>query len=1328
MTESSTKELGTVPKLISSRNYLQWRSLLEGYFKREDLWEIVSGDLAQPPKQERLKPEEEDALEETDLAKYERKLKRYKDWITRDAKAIYAIKMTVHMDYLRSLSTFSTSKGMWDDINSKFEGEGPVQQSIYFSIWTKMIYDLTTNLETFLRKYSAAWTDCIQSGLKLPPETAVYELLAKLDQHFDAWVTAKRQSLRNNEKIKLQDLINQIIDENKRNMLLPNSQVNIIKRGVKFNQPNQPNQSNQQKCLCCNGPHRTERCFHLHPELSRGGSFIPNQKLVSEYHASQSKDQPNTKSDAKSGALNHMAIMQLPLKVPTKSKEWFRKHFIVDTGAYYHCCNNREAFLDLQDTLPSEIYTGGGPIRVLGRGTIQLTYLDSKNDKITRTIQHVLYTPDLPISTISSRVFYERKGNQLFFYGSNKPGFYTPSGEEIMHTPYNKELGFFSPKIIAIGNESENQQRQLLLPISPIKIDINLLHQRMGHASFQACQILAQQLGYQLTGEQGNCEICALTKSQRNISHEKQRRASEPGEFHVDTVQMSTPGMHGERYFLLTTDDATTFRWGYPFKKKYHAFDTLKDHIEMWNTQTGNYPKRIRIDDGREFAMNQLRAYCSTKGIKLEISAPYTPEQNGKAEKANHIIETRIRSMLQDAGLPSFLWPETLNTAIKIVNRTPTRINKDSKTPYQSLSEMLEISNTLPNITNWRTFGCTAYVHILKQRRTQGNKLELRAQKGNLIGYEGDNIYRIYLPSKRVIIRSSHVTFNESNLDLPNVPNEDLSDEEDPTIEYVRLPLDSEGDTPSDLPQHQIESQQSEEHEQVDRLQSIAQQALRIQDQPDSPRSTSTFDLPELPDLGMTRQSSIESLPISDAEQHLPPISDQDQLSESSESPSASIPMANQEESSQPTLVRKSSRPKIQTEKGQTYRRIMEARTGKPGRPRTILSILPPITAYCYAIGLDYAPKIKDLPPEPRDWTKAMNHPLRDHWIQATTKEIDQHKKNGTWTLTKPPNSARILPCTWVFKYKADSTGNLASCKARLCIRGDKQRPGLDYLETFASVVKPDTFKIIMALVTILDLECHQLDISSAFINGKIDKDDVYMALPPGFEGQPNITELVAHLRKALYGLKQAPRIWQQEITQHLATVQYYPLESDPCVFRHAQHKGIIIIYVDDLILIHQDKDIVDLMRSQLSAKYELRDLGPIHHYLGMRIVRDRPNKTIWISQESYIQRILSRHHMENCKPISTPMEPSGASFTPRAEEQAPINLINEYQSLIGSIGYAANMTRADITYATHKLCQFTHNPSESHLNAAYRILRYLKGKPDLSIKFQASKDDQLNL
>ncbi|EKG08946.1 hypothetical protein MPH_14102, partial [Macrophomina phaseolina MS6] len=95
MAESSTgKELGSIPRLISSKNFIQWKTLMEAYFRREDLWRIVSGQLAKPPEQETLDPDKEDAMKEDEFKKYERKLKRYNDWTTKDAKAVYAIKMT----------------------------------------------------------------------------------------------------------------------------------------------------------------------------------------------------------------------------------------------------------------------------------------------------------------------------------------------------------------------------------------------------------------------------------------------------------------------------------------------------------------------------------------------------------------------------------------------------------------------------------------------------------------------------------------------------------------------------------------------------------------------------------------------------------------------------------------------------------------------------------------------------------------------------------------------------------------------------------------------------------------------------------------------------------------------------------------------------------------------------------------------------------------------------------------------------------------------------------------------------------------------------------
>lgn len=98
-----------------------------------------------------------------------------------------------------------------------------------------------------------------------------------------------------------------------------------------------------------------------------------------------------------------------------------------------------------------------------------------------------------------------------------------------MYTPYSKELRFFSPRIQSVGNQTRHHH-SLLLPAVPTKLDINLLHRRMGHTSFYACKILAKQLNIELIGQQQICETCELTKSQRKISHEPQERAEQPGQ------------------------------------------------------------------------------------------------------------------------------------------------------------------------------------------------------------------------------------------------------------------------------------------------------------------------------------------------------------------------------------------------------------------------------------------------------------------------------------------------------------------------------------------------------------------------------------------------------------------------------------------------------------------------------------------------------------------------------------------------------------------------------------------------------------------------------
>jgi hypothetical protein len=138
---------------------------------------------------------------------------------------------------------------------------------------------------------------------------------------------------------------------------------------------------------------------------------------------------------------------------------------------------------------------------------------------------------------------------------------------------------------------------------------------------------------------------------------------------------------------------------------------------------------------------------------------------------------------------------------------------------------------------------------------------------------------------------------------------------------------------------------------------------------------------------------------------------------------------------------------------------------------------------------------------------------------------------------------------------------------------------------------------VLLALVAALDLECEQLDVITAFLNGKLDEDEeVYVRLPD---------RSTARLRRALYGLRRSPRLWYQELSTFLATIGCNLIEADCCVFINPHKDWIILSYVDDLIMIGRTKTSLSELKTLITTKYESHDLGAINHYLGIQILRD---------------------------------------------------------------------------------------------------------------------------
>ena len=136
---------------------------------------------------------------------------------------------------------------------------------------------------------------------------------------------------------------------------------------------------------------------------------------------------------------------------------------------------------------------------------------------------------------------------------------------------------------------------------------------------------------------------------------------------------------------------------------------------------------------------------------------------------------------------------------------------------------------------------------------------------------------------------------------------------------------------------------------------------------------------------------------------------------------------------------------------------------------------------------------------------------------------------------------------------------------------------------------------------------------------GEVDE-EIYVEQPPEFQDG---TRRVCKLNKALYGLKQAPRVWYQTLAAYLKELGFEPLDSDIGIF--CKGHLYIAIYVDDLLIAGPSKDEIQELKDALSAKFQMTDLGPCTYYLGMSIIRDRANKTIYLSQKPYLKKIIKK-------------------------------------------------------------------------------------------------------
>lgn len=844
------------------------------------------------------------------------------------------------------------------------------------------------------------------------------------------------------------------------------------------------------------------------------------------------------------------------------------------------------------------------------------------------------------------------------------------------------------------------------------KRTINEWHEALGHINPQQIEhvikdnmVAEANIVQQQAPER--CCVCPMGKA-TNSAHPTTTRelAKEVGDIiHMDLIGRLPTSLGGNEYALILTDEASNYRTIYAIKTKDQVVEKLETYFSTIECQSGRRAQSLWSDCGSEFINQRVHTLLAIEHVTLYTSSPRTPQQNGRAERSNRTIIEIARTQLASSGLPGNMWAEACMAAAYVLNRVG-KSNNPTKTPYEVWY------GRKPSISHIQPFGTC--VHVLDKPRT-GNKWAPKTIPAHLVGYtERINTYRCFIPKSQTVRITSDVIFRGHPRTLTQIK----SDDNDASYSYVGQP----NFNPKD------ETTQND---------TIELNGPNVSLAPDQPKNVLSDYFRQLNEHGGQHSAfgneiaSNESIPcpeysiLSDGkddnneeEKTCELINDTNYVSW--------CPNTDNKQST-PSECSKNSTYTKSTVMGSVRRQIsnlinlpkrsdgLSQNSAQTEQPQNISD---PITnnketeIRTTEGGVAYHINLCSI--DPTTYKQALESGQKDKWLAAIQDEKQALEQNNTWSVVERDNNMHALSSKWVFSRKFLPSGEIDRFKARLVIRGFTQRPGLDYSETFAPVVHLESIRILFALITHYKLETIQFDIQTAFLNGQLDE-EIYVQAPEGIDIPPNY---VLKLNKSLYGLKQAPRVWKISFDKILSRLNFKPLLSDPCLFTGTinSEKIILAVYVDDGLAASSSKEALVTLIKLLSDELKTREVKT-RKFVGLEFERAEDKSSLILHQQSYIIKMLERYNMVVCKGAKAPINDTNELQT-RREEDVPTK--QPYRELLGSLLYAACLTRIDICFAVSFLSRFCNEPLEKHWTAAKNVLRYLKETPNLGIKFTA--------
>lgn len=774
---------------LDGSNFLTWKFEMKAVFRAAKVHSIVDG---------------------SDVLAAEATAAEKNAWEEKDAKARVLISTSIERSQLISLITCETAKEMWDALCGQYEQTSSSSKLHLLNKFHAYQMGPGDTVVQHVAKIKNMALQLKNVGAVVPDDTVMAKILSGLPPSYNGFQTAWDNIDSANQTI--QSLTERLVREETRHGTSGDA-VEVL-AAVKSSGTRKKTLSSKTKkdlkdvkCFKCHEKgHFAREC----PQKTSGGGKDKgaSRKFVLMANV---KNSGSTSPKTRVGISDEQVRRLLEVD---KAETW-----IGDSGASCHLTYRREWFKNFRSCVGGSVVLGNGTeCNVAGEGDIELeAFVDGRWNSVR--IEKVLYVPEM-------------KKNLLALGACAKKGCFIGIDENSVTVTLEDEIVMTG---VSLGNAIYQMLVRVVLPtelreVNVSTADLKVWHERLGHVGARALEDMIK--NDRVTGVKLKnagkffCEPCQLGKAHRKSFNESSRsRELKPGEcVHTDVcgpLQVKSQG--GAIYFVTFIDEASSFCHVDFLRHKDEVIEKFEAYDKMVENKFGAKLKIVRSDNGGEYKNKRFATYLKKRGIIMENSAPYTPEQNGKAERANRTIFESARTMLRAKNLPKALWAEAVNTAVYILNRTTHSSRGNIKTAYE------EWTGRKPALGHVRIFGSVAYAHIPKQFR---KKLDDKAKKLVLVGYQDESSnYRLYDLKKKSIVVSRDVVFDESGTDESTSMGKSEGESLKFSGENEVVDLSDESDVEAE-PDEQEEGQRDEQRDEPDEAQRNEEEQAENREEP----------------------------------------------------------------------------------------------------------------------------------------------------------------------------------------------------------------------------------------------------------------------------------------------------------------------------------------------------------------------------------------------------------------------------------------------------------------------------------------------------------------